>query len=118
MPETSVGWLAGLRDPHVSRALKCIHGQPDHHWTLPELSRAAGLSRSIFADRFAARVGIAPMQYLKKWRIQLASGLLKQTRRPLSSIAEEVGYHSEAAFIRAFKSSAGMPPGAWRRQQS
>ena len=75
MPENSVGWLAGLRDPHISRALSCIHAQPERQWTLAELSRVAGLSRSNFADRFGARVGTAPIQYLKKWRLQLASGI-------------------------------------------
>lgn len=115
MPEQAVGWLSGLRDPNVSRALLHMHAQPSRHWTLIELARECGLSRSGLADRFAACVGEPPMQYLQHWRMQRAATLLKQTRRPLISIAEEVGYQSESAFIRAFKSNVGVPPGAWRR---
>jgi AraC-like DNA-binding protein len=116
MPETAVGLLAGLRDPNVSRALTCMHGQPCRDWTLVEIARESGLSRSAFSERFSACVGRSPMAYLQSWRMQVAATLLKETRRPLASIATEVGYASEAAFIRAFKTTLGIPPGAWRRQ--
>jgi AraC-like DNA-binding protein len=115
MPEQSVGLFAGLRDLNISRALLCIHGHPERDWSLADLSKEAGLSRSAFSDRFAACVGRTPMHYLQQWRMQIAASLLRQSRRSLDSIATEVGYQSEAAFIRAFKTCVGTPPGAWRR---
>ena len=113
--EQPEGLFAGLRDPNVSRALVCIHGQPAHDWTLEELARESGLSRSAFCDRFSARVGRSPKNYLQQWRMQVASRHLKESSRPVDSIAADVGYQSEAAFIRAFKSCVGLSPGAWRR---
>lgn len=115
LPEHSAGWLAGLRDNHVSCALKSIHAKPDHDWTLEELARECGMSRAAFASRFAEIVGETPMRYLAKWRMQLATRLLKQSRMAIEDVAQSVGYKSEAAFNRAFKSIVGLPPGAWRR---
>ena len=117
LPEHSAGWLAGLRDPNVSRALQLIHGQPSQEWTLEDLARESGMSRAIFADRFSRCVGETPMRYLAKWRMQLAANMLEQPGTAIESIAEKVGYRSEAAFNRAFKSIVGMPPGAWRRSR-
>lgn len=112
------GWLAGLRDPQVGRALAKMHERPGAPWTLEELARVAGMSRSVFAERFAEIVGIAPMQYLTRWRMQVASDLITRGATPFAQIAGEVGYESEAAFHRAFKKVVGTSPGAWRKQRS
>lgn len=110
------GWLAGLRDPHVARALGLIHGSPGDSWTLARLARAAGMSRSGFAQRFGEVVGIPPMQYLTRWRMQVAAERLTEQHASLSEVASEVGYGSEAAFLRAFKKNVGTSPGAWRKR--
>jgi AraC-like DNA-binding protein len=115
LPEDSRGWLAGLRDRHVGQALRLIHGQPERDWTLNSLAHEAGLSRSVFADRFAHYVGISPMHYLGRWRMQLAARRLEIPGVSIAQVGMEVGYDSEAAFNRAFKKLVGMPPGAWRR---
>lgn len=116
MPEHSTGWLSGLRDPQISKALQGLHARPAHDWTLDELARECAMSRAVLAERFAQRVGETPMRYLTRWRMQLATRLLEQPGIPIERIAEEVGYRSEAAFSRAFKNIVGAPPGAWRRQ--
>jgi AraC-like DNA-binding protein len=115
LPEDSRSWLAGLRDRHVGAALKLIHGRPAHGWTLEDLAREVGLSRTTFADRFASFVGIPPMQYLARWRMQLAARRLETPGVSIAEVAAEIGYESEAAFNRAFKKLIGIPPGAWRR---
>ncbi|MGA0025378.1 MAG: AraC family transcriptional regulator [Burkholderiales bacterium] len=115
LPASERGWFAGLRDPQVSRALALVHGAPDRAWTVDELGREAGLSRSALSERFVALLGEPPMQYLTRWRLALAARALKETREPILRIAEQVGYESEAAFNRAFKREFGMPPGTWRR---
>jgi AraC-like DNA-binding protein len=109
------GWLAGLRDPFIGRALSSLHGDPARNWTIEELARDAGLSRSVLAERFTGLVGLPPMQYLAKWRMQIASGLLAGGGVNMATVAAEVGYGSEAAFSRAFKKMVGVPPSAWRR---
>lgn len=116
MSDASTGWLAGLRDPGVAKALKLIHGRPSHEWTLDELAREAAMSRSALAERFAEKVGEAPIRYLTRWRMQLAARKLRETSAPIISIAEEVGYRSESTFNRSFKNVVGVAPGAWRRQ--
>jgi AraC-like DNA-binding protein len=113
----STGWLAALRDRHVGRALAVIHEAPACAWTVDSLATEAALSRSALHERFAELVGLAPMQYLANWRMQLASGLLRATDATVASIALDVGYDSEAAFSRAFKRLVGEPPAAWRRAQ-
>jgi AraC-like DNA-binding protein len=115
IPENERGWLAGLRDPHVSRALGLIHAQPGRQWTVDELGREAGMSRSALAERFALLIGEPPMQYLTRWRLALAARALKEGNEPIVRLAEQVGYESEAAFNRAFKREFGMPPATWRR---
>ena len=112
------GWLAGLADKHVSAALNAMHGDPGHAWTLEELAKLAGLSRSAFAERFAEVLGQPPIQYLTEWRMQLATGLLAGGKDSIARIAAQVGYESEAAFSRAFKKLIGSPPAEWRRTQA
>jgi AraC-like DNA-binding protein len=109
------GWLAGLRDPHVGKALAALHARPGHPWTLDALGHEAGLSRSALAERFTALVGEPPIQYLGRWRMQVAAGLLTSTHDGIAAIAARVGYASEAAFSRAFKKLVGVPPASWRR---
>jgi AraC-like DNA-binding protein len=115
LPEEEIGWLAGLRDPYVARALALFHARIDHHWTVDELGREVGLSRSALADRFTRLIGQAPMHYLANWRMQVAAQSLRSTNSSLAQIAESVGYESEAAFSRAFKKAFGTAPAAWRR---
>ena len=114
LPAADVGWLAALRDPLVGRALAHLHERPAHPWTLDELARESGASRSALAERFAERVGEPPMHYLARWRIQAAARLLADGSAKVSSVAAAVGYDSEAAFSRAFKKVAGVSPSAWR----
>lgn len=115
LPREQTGWLAGLRDPFVGKALSLMHAGPARNWTIEELAREVGLSRSALAERFASLVGMPPMQYLAKWRMQIASGLLSGGGVNIATIAAESGYGSEAAFSRAFKKIVGAPPSAWRR---
>lgn len=117
LPEGSRGWLAGLRDRHVGRALTLLHGQPAAPWTMDELGRRVGLSRSALHERFLAYIGQPPMQYLAHWRMQLAARMLREGQSSVAAIALTVGYESEAAFTRAFKRLVGLPPAAWRREQ-
>jgi len=117
LPADQTGWLAGLRDPMVGRALAALHNGASEQWTVEGLARLAGLSRSVFAERFTAMVGHPPMQYLALWRMQLASRLLAEGGG-VAAVAEAVGYESEAAFSRAFKKLVGEAPGMWRRQSS
>jgi len=112
------GWLAGLRDRYVGRALGLLHERPAHDWTIDELGRDVGLSRSALHERFVQYVGQPPMQYLANWRVQVGSRLLRETHRTVAAIAQEVGYESEAAFSRAFKRLVGSPPATWRRSQA
>jgi AraC-like DNA-binding protein len=110
------GWLAGLRDPDVGRAIARIHEQPALGWTLESLAREVGVSRSTLAERFTHMVGHPPMQYVARWRMQLATRLLAERNAKVSAIAAEVGYASEAAFSRAFRKIVGASPSAWRRR--
>ncbi|MFO1329029.1 MAG: AraC family transcriptional regulator [Rubrivivax sp.] len=116
LPEDSSGWLAAQRDRYVGRALALLHAAPDEPWTVEELGRRVGLSRSTLHERFAALVGEAPMQYLARWRIQAGAALLRDTADSVAAVAQQVGYESEAAFGRAFKRLVGQPPAAWRRR--
>lgn len=117
LPPENVGWLAGLRDESVGRALSVLHERPAQGWTLDELAREIGMSRSMLAERFAHFVGIPPMQYLAQWRMQLAATLLSGTSLNLAEIAERVGYGSETAFSRAYKRQVGVAPADWRRDK-
>jgi len=108
-------WLAGALDPQIGLALSAIHRDPGHNWTVKELARGCSLSRSAFAARFVARVGKPPATYLAHVRLDAATDLLRGTSLPVTLIAENVGYTSEAAFSRAFKRRYGTPPARWRR---
>jgi AraC-like DNA-binding protein len=116
LPLEQTGWLAGLRDSFVGKALSMMHARPAHNWTIEELAKDVGLSRSVLAERFTELVGMPPMQYLGKWRMQIASGLLSGGNTNIATVAAETGYGSEAAFSRAFKKMVGVPPSAWRRR--
>jgi AraC-like DNA-binding protein len=115
LPGNQRGWLAGLRDPIVGRALEALHGAPRDPWTIESLGRTVGVSRSVLAARFTEMVGHPPMSYLTLWRMQLASRLLHDGRQVVE-VADAVGYESEAAFSRAFKKLMGTPPVMWRRR--
>ncbi|WP_372526598.1 AraC family transcriptional regulator [Piscinibacter sp.] len=115
LPVQSAGWLAGLRDRFVGRALALMHEQPAQDWSIDELGRRVGLSRSALHERFVQLIGVPPMQYLTQWRMQAAARMLLETRATVAAIALDVGYESEAAFARAFKRLVGNPPAAWRR---
>ena len=114
LPPGQTGWLAGLRDEVVGRVLAVIHGRPDHSWSLTALAREGATSRSALAKRFADLVGQPPMQYLTRWRMQVAANRLAHGGGKIAAIGSEVGYDSEAAFSRAFKKATGLAPGAWR----
>lgn len=118
LPEDATGWLAGLRDRFVGKALELIHERPDQAWSVEDLAREVGLSRSALHERFMQYVGHPPMHYLASWRIQLGARLLRESNRTVATIALDAGYASEAAFARAFKRMEGMPPAAWRKAQA
>jgi len=107
-------WLRALRSAGVGRALRLLHADPGHPWTLEELATRSGISRSRLAETFAATVGLPPMQYLARWRIQRAARALVETDAKVEAIARDVGYRSAAAFSRAFKRWVGRSPAAWR----
>jgi len=115
LPPENVGWLAGLRDELIGRALQKLHQSPAHDWSLEELAKEAGMSRSMLAERFVHFVGMPPMQYLAQWRMQLAASMLSASQASLAEIAARVGYGSEAALSRAFKRSAGVSPSLYRQ---
>jgi AraC-like DNA-binding protein len=115
LPDDSRGWLSALRDRHVGQAMRLVHGQPARAWTIDALAREVGLSRSVFAQRFTSYVGVSPMHYLGRWRMQLATRRLRTPGVTVAHVSAEVGYCSEAAFNRAFKKFVGKPPGKWRK---
>lgn len=115
LPATQRGWLAGLKDAHVGRALRLLHANPDRDWTVDELAREVAVSRSVLAQRFSELVGETPMRYLTNWRMQLAKQMMREGARNIQEVATRVGYDSEAAFNRAFKRATGSPPATWRK---
>jgi AraC-like DNA-binding protein len=115
LPPQHGGWLGGLRDPIVGPALTQLHERPAHSWTLAELAYTIATSRTVLAERFSQTLGVTPMLYLTRWRLQLAAQKLATGSAKVAAIGEEVGYESEAAFSRAFKRETGVSPAAWRR---
>jgi len=118
LPSGHASWLAGVKDSEVGRALRLLHARPERQWTVENLAREVGVSRSGLAQRFTELVGEAPMRYLTGWRIQLAKHLMLQSGLPIAEVADRVGYESEAAFNRAFKRHVGDPPVTWRKKSS
>jgi len=118
LPPEGVGWFAGMRDPNIGLALQRDLERPAHNWSLEELGKECGLSRSVLAERFAHLVGVPPIQYLAQWRIQLAASLLRSGKASIAEIADRVGYGSEAALSRAFKRQVGVAPALYRRAES
>ena len=110
------GWLAGARDAPIGRVLAAIHHQPGHLWSVVALAEIAGLSRSVFTERFTTAVGLSPARYLAHWRMHVAGAWLRHGRWTIADIAQRLGYESEASFSRAFKRLFGVPPGTLRSQ--
>jgi AraC-like DNA-binding protein len=118
LPPEQTGWLAGARDTVVGSAIAAMHRQPGAPWSLEKLATTTGASRSVLIERFAHFLGQPPLAYLAMWRLQLASRRLLTSRNTVMQIALDVGYQSEAAFIRAFKREFGSSPGAYRRSKT
>lgn len=116
LADGQVGWLAGLRNPVVSRTLALLHDAPTRNWTLEALAAQVGSSRSVIAERFMHFIGQPPMQYLRHLRMQLASRMLAERGGKIASVAAAVGFESESAFSRAFKNCVGVSPDQWRRR--
>jgi transcriptional regulator GlxA family with amidase domain len=112
----NLGWLSGLGDPSVGRALSAMHDEPARRWTVERLAALAGLSRSAFASRFAEVVGTTPLKYLAAWRLDLAAQHLSAGTARIGEIAASVGYGSETALTRAFKAQFGTSPARFRRE--
>jgi AraC-like DNA-binding protein len=116
LPPDQMGWLAGARDPIIGQALALLHKEPSHPWTISNLARRVGLSRSRLAERFRHFLEESPMAYLTKWRLKLGAEILLSTENSIAQVAATVGYGSEAAFNRAFKREFDSPPAQFRRQ--
>jgi AraC-like DNA-binding protein len=116
LPEHSHGWLAGLKDLQIGKALGYIHRHPEQMWTLDTLCAAVGMSRASFAAKFKQIVGESPFRYLTRWRMHKAASYLKDPNSSLSEAAERVGYGTEAAFSKVFKRHLGIGPGKYRRR--
>lgn len=116
LPSSQTGWLAGVRDPEVGKALALLHKQPSHTWTIASLANEVGISRSVLAERFRHYLSDTPMGYLTRWRLQLAAQVLVSTSKSVAEVAGDVGYESEPSFNRAFKREFGAPPARFRDQ--
>ena len=116
LPAERRGWLAGLRDPQIGRALALLHARPTEAWTAESLALEVGMSRSVFAERFSSVVGQPPIRYLALWRMHIAAQHLRDGHRSVAQVGASIGYESEAAFSRAFKRQFGESPGTWRKQ--
>ncbi|MCG8465623.1 MAG: AraC family transcriptional regulator [Xanthomonadales bacterium] len=114
--EQKKGLLAALADPRLTKALVAIHRSPEERWQVGSLAKVAGMSRTVFAQRFAEVLGLTPIEYLTRWRMQLAQQWLRERREPVSVVAKKLGYETETAFRRAFQRITGMTPGRLRRQ--
>ena len=116
--ECTAGWLGALRDPKIGRALSLMHQQPERSWSVAALASEVSMSRATFASRFTQIVGEAPVAYLTRWRMDLGARLLRDTARPVYSIAEQVGYQSETAFSKAFRRARGTAPRRYRVEKA
>jgi AraC-like DNA-binding protein len=110
------GLLSGLADPKIAEALRALHDDVRHNWTVETLAAHAGMSHSAFASRFRERVGVPPIAYLRNWRLALAKDALSYSNRPLADVARASGYASASAFSTAFSRSVGSPPGRMARE--
>jgi AraC-like DNA-binding protein len=115
--DREAGWLKGVSDPQIGRALAAIHHNTGSPWSALSLAREVSMSRSAFVDRFTALTGMPPIRYLTIWRLQSARRILRETRKTIEQVAEEVGYGSGEAFSRAFKREFGLSPAQWRSRQ-
>lgn len=113
--DAPAGLLRGLADPRIAGALRLLHGEPTRPWTVEELGREAGMSRSAFFERFARTVGLRPMEYLLAWRMALAKDLLRRESLSLDEVARRAGYGSASTFSTAFSRHVGQPPGRFAR---
>ncbi|NKN37324.1 AraC family transcriptional regulator [Agrobacterium sp. a22-2] len=111
---TDVGWFAALADNQIGAAIAAVHAEPAKRWTLSDLAKTVGMSRSVFAHRFKEKLGETPMDYVTRWRMLLAVQRLENSNDPISAIAPDLGYESEGAFSTAFKRVMGRPPRAFR----
>ena len=116
LPPKHNGWLAGVRDPEVGKALALLHRKPAHPWTIAALASEVGVSRSVLAEHFRRYLSETPIAYLTRWRLQLGAQLLTSTSNSVAQIAAEVGYESEPSFNRAFKREFTLPPARFRSQ--
>jgi AraC-like DNA-binding protein len=116
LPQKQIGWLGGVRDPEVGKALALLHRKPAYSWTIAALATEVGISRSVLAERFRRYLSETPIAYLTRWRLQLGAQLLTSTSNSVAEIASEVGYESEPSFNRAFKREFGLPPARFRSQ--
>jgi len=117
LPADQIGWLAGARDPIVGQALALLHKDPAHPWTISDLARGVGLSRTRLSERFRRFLGESPMAYLGQWRLKLAADILQSSDDSIAQVASAVGYASEASFNRAFKREYACPPAQFRRSR-
>jgi AraC-like DNA-binding protein len=116
LPPEQTGWLAGIRDQEVGKALALLHRKPAHPWTIAALANEVGISRSVLAERFRRYLSETPIAYLTRWRLQLGAQMLKTTSSSVAEIAAKVGYESEPSFNRAFKREFALPPARFRSQ--
>lgn len=114
LPAGTTGWFAALKDPVIARAMQKVHEQPRRRWTVDDMARESGTSRTVLAERFQQVMGRAPIEYVTSWRMQLAADRIRNTPDSLALIAADIGYESEASFNRAFKRVTGITPGRWR----
>src|SRR5262249_39107425 len=112
------GWLKGLSDPKIGRALALIHADIAASWSADNLAREVGLSRSAFMDRFVQFIGMPPIRYLTVWRLEIAKRHLRESRMSIPQIAVAIGYESEEGFRRAFKREFEIWPAQWRDHQA
>lgn len=117
LPAEQTGWLAGVRDRLVGKALTLMHREPASPWTMEVLARDCATSRTVLTERFTHYVGQSPMHYLGRWRMALAADLLRSSSLAISQVAKDVGYETDPAFTRAFRREFGMPPATWRSRQ-